>query len=323
MSAPPCAVAPAAAVRPLAWTAASIAASRAWIFEAPAESEADVRALEAWAVRESDPCASLQQGSVRTPVLDALAVAVARELDFGSGIGWIRGFFGLPELTLRLVYLKLGLALGPTVDTYGRLYDVKDTGVSYKDKPIPVSQTKESTGMHTDSSGKNVRPGVIGLACVRQAPKGGGSRVVSAAQAHEVLRAKHPRLLERLYGSFVRDVVTPGSDRDLARVAANRFPIFSYEGRIAMRYMRYWIEKGHARVGEALARADLEAFDALDAALEDPEHVLAFRMGPGDMLFVDNTTTAHDRDAYEDDPAAPRLMLRLWLDHRAATEPRT
>ena len=74
---------------------------------------------------------------------------------------------------------------------------------------------------------------------------------------------------------------------------------------------------------EALARADLEAFDALDAALEDPEHVLAFRMGPGDMLFVDNTTTAHDRDAYEDDPAAPRLMLRLWLDHRAATEPRT
>lgn len=323
MSTPPRAVAPVEAVRPLAWTAASIQASEAWIFAAPTEADVDVRALEAWAAREGDPCASLQRGSVRTPVLDALAVAVARELDFGSGIGWIRGFSGLPELTLRLVYLKIGLALGPTVDTYGRLYDVKDTGVSYKDKPIPVSQTKESTGMHTDSSGKNVRPGVIGLACVRQAPKGGGSRVVSAAQAHEVLRAKHPRLLERLYGGFVRDVVTPGSDRDLARVAANRFPILSYEGRIAMRYMRYWIEKGHARVGEALAPEDLEAFDALDAALEDPAHVLAFRMAPGDLLFIDNTTTAHDRDAYEDDPASPRLMLRLWLDHRAASKPLT
>jgi hypothetical protein len=323
VNAPSRVVAPAEAVRPLAWTASSIAASRAWVFDAPAQAEADVRALEAWAAREADPCAALEPASVATPALDALAAAVAHELDFGSGLGWVRGFSGLSELTLRLVYLKLGLALGPTVDTYGRLYDVKDTGVSYKDKPIPVSQTKESTGMHTDSSGKAVRPGVIGLACVRQAPKGGGSRVVSAAQAHEVLRAKHPRLLERLYGSFVRDVVTPGSDRDLDRVRANRFPIFSYEGRLAMRYMRYWIEKGHARVGEPLAPEDLEAFDALDAALEDPANVLAFRMAPGDLLFIDNTTTAHDRDAYEDDPSSPRLMLRLWLDHRAAPEPRT
>jgi hypothetical protein len=324
VSMPPCAVAPVEAVRPLAWTAASIQASEAWVFAAPTEAEGDVRALEAWAAREADPCAALQQGSVRTPALDTLAGAMVRELDLGSGLAWIRGFSGLSELTLRLVYLKLGLALGPTVDTYGRLYDVKDTGVSYKDKPIPVSQTKESTGMHTDSSGKQVRPGVIGLACVRQAPKGGGSRVVSAAQAHEVLRAKHPRLLERLYGTFVRDVVTPGSDRDLDRVRANRFPVFSYEGRIAMRYMRYWIEKGHARLGEALAQEDLEAFDALDAALEDPAHVLAFRMAPGDLLFIDNTTTAHDRDAYEDDPASPRLMLRLWLDHRApASKPLT
>lgn len=323
MSTPSHAVAPVEAVQPLAWTAASIQQSQAWVFAAPPEAESDVRALEAWAATEADPCAALQPGSVRTPALDLLAAAVGRELDFGSGLGWIRGFSGLSELTLRLVYLKLGLALGPTIDTYGRLYDVKDTGVSYKDKPVPVSQTKESTGMHTDSSGKHVRPGVIGLACVRQAPKGGGSRIVSAAQAHEVLRAKHPQLLERLYGTFVRDVVTPGSDRDLSHVAANRFPVFSYEGRMAMRYMRYWIEKGHARVGEPLAPHDLEAFDALDEALEDAAHVLAFRMAPGDLLFIDNTTTAHDRDAYEDDPASPRLMLRLWLDHQAASEPLT
>jgi hypothetical protein len=315
-------VAPETAVRPLAWTAVSVAESRGWVFAAPAAAEADVRALESWASREADPCAALRADSVHTPALDALASSVARELDFGSGLGLVRGFTGLPELTLRLVYLKLGLALGPTIDTYGRLYDVKDTGVSYKDKPIPVSQTKESTGMHTDSSGKDVRPGVIGLACVRQAPKGGGSRVVSAAQAHEVLRERHPRLLARLYGSYVRDVVTPGSDRDIGRVAANRFPVFSFEGRLALRYMRYWIERGHARVGEALAPEDLDAFDALDAALEDPAHVHAFRMAPGDLLYIDNTTTAHDRDAYEDDPAAPRLMLRLWLDRRAATSTR-
>ncbi len=309
------------AVHPLAWTARSIIESSAWVFDAPAALEPEVRALEAWSAREADPCAALTADSVATPSLDALAAAVAHELDFGSGLAWIRGFAGLSEISLRLVYLKMGLALGPTIDTYGRLYDVKDSGASYKDMPIPVSQTRESTGMHTDSSGKDVRPGVIGLACVRQAPKGGRSRVVSAVQAHEVLREKHPKLLPRLYESFVRDVVTPGSDRSLERLAANRFPVFSYDGRIGMRYMRYWIEKGHARLGEPLAPEDLEAFDALDAALEDPEHVLAFRMAPGDLLFIDNTTTAHDRDAFEDDPAYPRLMLRLWLNHRAAPKP--
>ena len=307
-------LAPEAAVRPMAWTAAAMAARESWRFAAPPGVDAEVDALARWARDLEDPVGELRARSVATPALDALAARLAHELDTGSGVAWIQGFTGLSERTLRLVYLKLGLALGATIDTYGRLYDVRDTGASYRDRPIPVSQTRESTGMHTDSSGKHVRPGVVALACVRQAPEGGGSRVVSAAQAHEALRARAPRLLARLYDAYVRDVVTPGSDRAEEHVAANRFPIFDYDGRLSLRYMRYWIEKGHARVGEPLDPEALAAFDALDAALEDPAHVLAFRMAPGDMLFLDNTTVAHDRDAYVDDPASPRLLLRLWLD---------
>jgi alpha-ketoglutarate-dependent taurine dioxygenase len=168
--------------------------------------------------------------------------------------------------------------------------------------------------MHTDSSGKRVWPSIVGLACVRQAPVGGGSRLVSAAQAHETLRREHPELLARLYDGFLRDIVTPGSARTPADVAANRFPIFSFAGRLALRYMRYWIERGHERAEEPLDEQALAAFDALDATLARPEHVVAFRMGPGDLLFIDNRTVAHDRDAYEEDPERPRLMLRLWLD---------
>ena len=51
----------------------------------------------------------------------------------------------------------------------------------------------------------------------------------------------------------------------------------------------------------------------LDAALAREDHVLPIQLDAGDLLFIDNTTIAHDRDAYEDDPSAPRLMLRLWL----------
>jgi len=39
-----------------------------------------------------------------------------------------------------------------------------------------------------------------------------------------------------------------------------------------------------------------------------------FAMAPRDMLFIDNHKTARDREAYEDDPNAPRLMIRLWLN---------
>ena len=52
----------------------------------------------------------------------------------------------------------------------------------------------------------------------------------------------------------------------------------------------------------------------LDRELSTERNVLTFRMGPGEMLFINNTTVAHDRDAYEDDPAAPRLLVRLWVE---------
>jgi alpha-ketoglutarate-dependent taurine dioxygenase len=307
-------IAPEAAVAPLRWTRASMEARDSWLFAAPDDLPEDAVALERWAETQADPVAAISRGAVVLPAVQALAGRVARELVRGTGVAWIRQVPSLPERTLRLVYLALGLELGTTVDTYGRLYDVRDSGASYRDKAIPVSQTRESTGMHTDSSGKHVCPRFVALACVSQAPSGGGSRLVSAAEVHEQLRARHPQHLDRLYGTFVRDVVTPGADRSPERVAENAFPIFSSEPQLKLRYMRYWIERGHERASVPLSAADRAAFDALDAALADEQNVLSFRMAPGDLLFIDNTTVLHDRDAYVDDVATPRLMLRLWLD---------
>ena len=55
------------------------------------------------------------------------------------------------------------------------------------------------------------------------------------------------------------------------------------------------------------------ALDQLDAILEEPDSVATFTLQRGEMLWVDNTTTLHDRTAYEDDPNAPRLLLRQWV----------
>lgn len=303
---------------PRCWDAARLLRRSSWHFTVDDDVQRDAAALVDWSRMPAvvnDPIAALRADSVPTPHVDRLAAAVRREVRRGSGVALVKAHF-MNEDEFRLAYMKIGLAIGTPIETYGRLYEVRDTGASYRETAAPVSQTRESTGMHTDSSGRDVLPAIVGLACVRSAPRGGASRLVSAAQVHESLRKKHPRLLARLYGDFVRDVVTPGADRSPARVAQNRFPVFSYPGRLRLRYMRYWIERGHERVGEPLDAEARDAFDALDAELSAPEHALSFRMSSREMLFVDNTLVAHDRDAYEDDPASPRLMLRLWLAAR-------
>lgn len=304
-------------VQPRCWNAAQLRNRAGWQFTLNNNGAIrDVGELMSWSCLPSvahDPIAMLRDDSLATPHISRVADAVRHELLDGSGIALVKGPLVDSEKAFPLVFLKLGLALGTPIETYGRLYEVKDTGASYREAAVPVSQTRESTGMHTDSSGKNVLPRIVGLACVRAAPQGGASRLVSAAQAHENLRHKHPKLLARLYDDFVRDVVTPGSDRDASVVAQNRFPVFSFPGRLQLRYMRYWIERGHDRVGEPLDEEARQAFDALDAELAAPDHVLSFYLAPYDMLFIDNTIVAHDRDAYVDDPASPRLMLRLWL----------
>ena len=318
------AIAPATRLAALRWTRASMERRDSWRIVAPPGLAADADTLAQWAATVAEPESALVRGTLDLPAVRTLGAQLAQELDHGTGVAWVRDVPAMDDAVLRLVYLAVGLELGTPIDTYGRLYDVADTGASHTDQPIPVSMTRESTGFHTDSSGKHVCPRIVGLLCVRPALRGGGSRITSAAEVHERLRAASPALLERLYGEFVRDVVTPGADRSPAALARNRFPIFAWNGRLVLRYMRYWIERGHERAGLPLQVEDKAAFDALDRELGDECNVLTFRMRRGDMLFIDNTTTAHDRDAYTDDPAAPRLLVRLWLaDFLPATCDRT
>jgi hypothetical protein len=273
------------------WHAADLASDDRWIFPAdPRLAEADEAQLKAW------------------------LAPVRRELKRGRGVAWIRGLGALPEDQLRRLYLAIGRGLGTPDTTYGELYDVRDTGACHLERAIPVSQTRAATTMHTDSSQRNTHPRWVGLACVRQAPEGGGSRLASAVAVHDHLAIHQPEALRRLHRCFHRDLVTPGGSRERQQRLANRFPVFQQAADgPTLRYMRHWIETGHARLGKPLADDDRQAFDQLDASLNDPRFRHELRLEPGDLLFCDNHKTAHDREAYREDPAAPRLMVRLWL----------
>ena len=301
------------------WDADVLDRYEGWRFTVP---DAVRRELEQVAQRAEKDHTALDEAEVLgldLPHLSAFVGGLDAELRHGTGVAYVSGLDVEDESLFRCSVVTLGILLGGTIDTYGRLYDVVDGGHSYKEKAIPVSQTRAATGMHTDSSRVETWPELIALACIRPAASGGESRIASVGRAVQVMRAQHPELLERLRQSFVRDIVTPGSDRSPEEVRLNRFPIVCSQDPPTLRYMRYWIEQGHSRIGEPLGEQDVAALDCLDGALEHPSAVVHFRMSAGELFFANNRTTVHDRTAYLSTPGEPRHLLRLWIRERAAS----
>ncbi|MEY4354142.1 MAG: hypothetical protein RLZZ609_2383 [Cyanobacteriota bacterium] len=306
---------------PLAWTAMELAADPAWTLGADSRLEALLSSLSAWAALQPDPEEALAAGSwgathpQTSTLLRQWCQPLQEQLQRGRGVVRLTGLEAVKEGELRLLVLAIGLALGQPDRTYGLLHAVRDSGQSHLDRPIPVSQTRAAPGMHTDSSQRLVHPRWVGLACVRPAASGGASALASVRAVHGHLLQEDPALVARLSRCFIRDVVTPGGDRDRQAILANAFPIFSGSpADPTMRYMRYWIEKGQQEAGHPLDAGALADLDRLDAALNAPEFRHEFLLLPGDLLLLDNHRITHDRTTYRDEPSQPRLMLRLWLN---------
>lgn len=251
------------------------------------------------------------------PCIQRYVESLRKRLDSNIGFSIISSK-GIPPDYQRLCFAALGMTIAEPIMRYGFLYAVTDRGESYLNKSIPVSLTRADTGMHTDSSAYNCIPGVVGLLCERTSLSGGRSRVVSAEAVCGWLAENNFEAYRLLCESYIRDVVTPGIDKDMDTLKRNSFPVLSPEPEFEFRYMRYWIEKGHERAGVPLAPEVLRAFDELDKALAKPEFGASFRLTEGDMLFVDNRRMVHGRDAYEDDSSGGRLLWRMWLDEKAS-----
>lgn len=287
------------------WTLATIGRSPQWQFTIPTS------VLQEFQQNGHHPHALL-------PHLDQWAVSLRQELLTGTGIVHLRG---LPqnanEYFCRAFYLALGQRIGQPSDRYGLLYEVKDTGQSYQNSRIPVSQTNAETHFHTDSSAIDCLPAVVGLMCLRPGLSGGDSQVVSIPAVYRRLEAEYSGAIALLHQNYIRDIVTPGVEFSLNNLLKNQFPIFSHQSGFGLtfRYMRYWIERGHQKADIPLNAAHLAAFDALDRTLSSPDLVLQFRLEAREILWVNNLKIAHNRTAYQDhpDPNQRRLLLRMWL----------
>ena len=230
----------------------------------------------------------------------------ADELENGRGFLLARG---LPvdrysDEEIEIAYYGIGLHLGqpvrqnPRGDLLGVVMNVCDPN----DKNTRVYQTNKYLPYHTDPSD------VVGLLCVRKAKQGGESSLVSIAALYNRLLRDHPEYLGLLHRPFYYAHL----GGDLPTLS----PLLSfYDGKLACRYLRQYIELGHEVMGAPLSQVEIEALDIIDSITQDPAMRIDMMLEPGDIQLANNYMVMHSRTSFEDDedPARYRKKLRLWL----------
>lgn len=232
--------------------------------------------------------------------------AHADELENGRGFLLVRG---LPvqrysnEETQAACYgigLHMGLPVrqNPKGDLLGEVMAVGDI----HDKNTRVYQTNLYLPYHSDPSD------VVGLLCVRKAPEGGLSSLVSVAAIYNEILRTHPEYLGLYYRLWYF--------AHLCEPQPSLSPIFSFhQGKLSCRYLRQYIELGHEIRGLPLSQVEIEALDLFDRVMHDPSMRIDMMLEPGDLQFANNYAVLHSRTEFVDhsDPAQRRRMLRLWL----------
>jgi hypothetical protein len=312
---------------PRVWTARDFSGPSDWLQSFSEETRHELKSAIAHARQRRAEASLLQREDFPLPSFASTAAEILGRLRDGCGFVVVRGL-ALDDYTedeVRLLYAGLGTHLGrilPQNLRGDRLYSVRDEGIrveaEYGKTGVRFSKSNAAFEFHTDSPSRVAgnTPDAIGLLVLRTAKTGGESALVSGYALHNILREERPDVLRRLHQPFWVDrraELPPGEDPVLP------VPIFTFDGRLTVRYLRFYITKGHEWKREPLTSADVEALDVFEQVMLRPGVAVKVPAERGDLQLVSNTFLLHSRTSYEDD-AAPELKrhyLRLWLADQA------
>jgi alpha-ketoglutarate-dependent taurine dioxygenase len=196
------------------------------------------------------------------------------------------------------------------------IYDVLDTGQeALPGSGVRPDKTNIEIRFHNDNAYNDSPPDYVGLLCLRQAQRGGHSRVISFHAVHNALFARHPNRLPRLYRPFWFD-----RQREYRAGESPVFlaPVFENAGEIRARFSVHQIGGGYALKGAPLDSDGEAALAAMLEIFDDADFSVDFDLEPGQMQFVHNRALGHSRTAFEDhpEPERKRHLVRLWMrDH--------
>ncbi len=255
----------------------------------------------------------MTQADFRLPTLGRRLTELGLELIHGRGFAVLRGL-PVTEFSERLaatIFFGIGTHLGHarSQNADGHvLGHVCNLGADSSDPNVRIYQTRDRQTFHTDSCD------VVGLLCLQPARRGGRSLLVSSNTIFNEIRSRRPDLLEILLKPIATDrrgEVPPGMLPYLL------IPVFNwFQQQVTPFYQRQYIESAQ-RFEDAprLTPRHIKALELIDELANDPELHLSMMLERGDMQFVYNHATLHDRTEFEDWPEVDRRrhLLRLWL----------
>jgi 2-polyprenyl-3-methyl-5-hydroxy-6-metoxy-1,4-benzoquinol methylase len=211
--------------------------------------------------------------------------------------------------------IKISSKLGSINENRGKVYEVYDRKLDYKQVNVLISATNHASGFHSDGSDKYYFPRIMGLMCVKLSKIGGETKLSNAYQAYIEMKKDYPELAYVLSQPIKHMLITSGlgdtKDFDLEKISLNEYPVFSHEP-FTFRYMRLWIEMAYQVLKIEIDPKLVEAMNKLDEILEKNKKV--FKLESGQVVFCQNGIIAHDRYPFEDDATSKRMMWRIWID---------
>ena len=240
---------------------------------------------------------------------------VQAAIELGPGFVLLSGFpiDRYAEADVKLAYCGLmshfgHIAIQNRIGEY--VVDVSDKGRGlgpqarghYGNKELPF---------HADGAN------AVSLLCLKTAPKGGRSLLVSGAAIYNAVVRERPDLLpvlERGFHHHRRDE----READDPTYTPWRTPVFAYyDDRFHIIYVRPSIQYCEAE-GVTFSAEETEALDFVDSVIARPENQVSMALEPGDLQIVNNFLVLHSRTAFEDGPDHSRRLVRLWLDNPQA-----
>lgn len=188
---------------------------------------------------------------------------------------------------------------------YGRTFDVRSAEGANN-----LAFTDAGLAPHTDNPYRDPVPGLQLLHCLVDASTGGETRLVDGFAAAEALRTADP-------DGFAVLAATPVHFRwgDGANDLHTALPVIELDPSGTITVIRY-----NHRAFKAIAAPPEQrtrwraAYRALGALIEAPETGVAFRLGAGDLVIMDNTRVLHGRRAFSDTPGAARHLVGAYAD---------
>ncbi len=279
-----------------------------WLFEPGAAQLEELTAAAKRLVKQERSLEEVDEGVEGLSLWQRDIERWRRELRDGCGVVVLRGL-PVQQLTRaesEMLFWLLGQHLGtpggqnPDQELLGHVTDYHEEG----DNPLVRRyRTTGNIDFHCDAAD------VVGLLCLRPAASGGLSRIASSVQVFNDLLLEAPELAAELFQPHALD---SRGEQKAGAAPFRLLPPAAYDGSVLRTFYHSEYFRSAVRHSDVhrsdLASAMFDRYDALALS-----NCLDMDLRPGDIQLISNHSVVHARTGYEDDPAAPRHLLRLWL----------